>query len=63
MGCFLQGGYWVMMSDSKVNSEQFTVDCKHLKKHSEVQEVYCTVVHLDVVCDCCGQVVDKVIDV
>ncbi|MDM1033797.1 hypothetical protein HXZ91_04800 [Myroides odoratimimus] len=45
-----------------VDSVQLT-DCVHSDKHSEVQGVYCTVVHLDVVCDCCGQVVKKIIEV
>lgn len=44
-----------------VDSGQLT-DCKYLNKHSEVQEVYCTVVHLNVVCDKCGQIIKTVIE-
>jgi len=39
------------------------IDCKHSEKHSEVQEVYCTVVHLDIVCDCCGKVINQLIEI
>lgn len=44
------------------NSSQL-MDCRHKERHSEVQQVFCTVVHLDVVCDKCNQIVETLIEI
>ncbi len=36
--------------------------CKHINKHSKIRRVACTVVELEVKCDCCGQVVEIIIE-
>lgn len=38
-------------------------DDQHIQQHSEITNVYGTVVHLNVVCDKCGKTLNTVIEV
>ncbi|AJA67338.1 hypothetical protein MYRA21_0094 [Myroides sp. A21] len=54
-----------MMSDSKVNSEQWVVsrECEHKgTKHGVVITSNCTVETINVICDRCGIIVETIVE-